>query len=73
MSGQIVLALQLEKCSDSLFVDTKMGDDIGQEEYMGGDDIGKLDCGHEFHTHCIKQWLTVKNLCPICKMTGLET
>lgn len=40
---------------------------------MVGDEIGKLDCGHEFHTNCIKQWLTLKNLCPICKMTGLET
>lgn len=46
---------------------------ICQEEYIAGDGIGTLDCGHEFHTNCIKQWLTVKNLCPICKMTGLGT
>ncbi|GFZ19587.1 RING/U-box superfamily protein [Actinidia rufa] len=43
------------------------------EEYVTGDDIGTLDCGHDFHTSCIKQWLTQKNLCPICKMTGLGT
>ena len=41
--------------------------------YVTGDDIGTLDCGHDFHTSCIKQWLTQKNLCPICKMTGLGT
>ncbi|KAI3774727.1 hypothetical protein L1987_49287 [Smallanthus sonchifolius] len=46
---------------------------ICQEEYINGDDIGSLDCGHEFHTCCIKQWLAQKNLCPICKMTGLST
>ncbi|KAL8234717.1 hypothetical protein R6Q59_020817 [Mikania micrantha] len=46
---------------------------ICQEEYNNGDDIGVLDCGHEFHTCCIKQWLTQKNICPICKMTGLST
>ncbi|XP_028088088.1 E3 ubiquitin-protein ligase MBR2-like [Camellia sinensis] len=46
---------------------------ICREEYVAGDDIGTLDCGHDFHTNCIKQWLTQKNLCPICKMTGLGT
>ena len=44
-----------------------------QEEYNDGDDIGTLDCGHVFHTKCIKQWLMQKNLCPICKTTGLLT
>ncbi|XP_047323478.1 probable E3 ubiquitin-protein ligase RHG1A [Impatiens glandulifera] len=45
---------------------------ICQEEYSDGKDIGTLDCGHEFHAGCIKQWLTQKNLCPICKATGLN-
>lgn len=44
-----------------------------QEEYAVGDDLGILDCGHDFHTNCIKQWLMQKNLCPICKTTGLAT
>ncbi|GMI83667.1 MED25 BINDING RING-H2 PROTEIN 1 [Hibiscus trionum] len=44
---------------------------ICQEEYADGDDTGILDCGHDFHTDCIKQWLMLKNLCPICKTTGL--
>ena len=40
---------------------------------MDGEDIGTLDCGHEFHSDCIKQWLAHKNICPICKMTALVT
>ncbi|MBA0815604.1 hypothetical protein Gohar_000366, partial [Gossypium harknessii] len=44
---------------------------ICQEEYADGDETGTLDCGHDFHTNCIKQWLMLKNLCPICKTTGL--
>lgn len=44
-----------------------------QEDYGDGDDIGTLDCGHDFHSDCIKQWLMHKNLCPICKTTGLAT
>ncbi|KAL7002832.1 RING-type E3 ubiquitin transferase [Sarracenia purpurea var. burkii] len=46
---------------------------ICREEYAPGDAIGTLDCGHDFHTNCIKQWLTQKNLCPICKLTALGT
>lgn len=46
---------------------------ICQEEYCLGEDLGTLECGHDFHTKCIKQWLGQKNLCPICKTTGLTT
>ncbi|KAL6839727.1 hypothetical protein ACP4OV_030415 [Aristida adscensionis] len=46
---------------------------ICQEDYSEGEDMGRLDCGHEFHTACIKQWLVIKNLCPICKKTALST
>lgn len=46
---------------------------ICREEYNVGENIGILECGHSFHTGCIKQWLVIKNLCPICKATGLTT
>ncbi|XP_027353964.1 probable E3 ubiquitin-protein ligase RHG1A isoform X2 [Abrus precatorius] len=46
---------------------------VCQEDYGDGDDIGTLDCGHDYHRDCIKQWLMRKNLCPICKTTGLAT
>ncbi|XP_039049989.1 probable E3 ubiquitin-protein ligase RHG1A isoform X2 [Hibiscus syriacus] len=44
---------------------------ICQEEYNDGENLGTLECGHNFHADCIKQWLMQKNLCPICKTTGL--
>ncbi|KAI8027868.1 putative E3 ubiquitin-protein ligase HIP1 [Camellia lanceoleosa] len=28
-----------------------------QEDYVDGKELGKLNCGHEFHLNCIKQWL----------------
>ncbi|KAL5559061.1 hypothetical protein UlMin_035272 [Ulmus minor] len=46
---------------------------VCQEDYNDGEDIGTLECGHDFHTECIKQWLTRKNLCPICKTTALTS
>ncbi|GJM93633.1 hypothetical protein PR202_ga10203 [Eleusine coracana subsp. coracana] len=45
---------------------------ICQEEYQDKDCIGILDCGHRYHAECVKQWLTVKNICPICKTTALS-
>ncbi|KAL6995479.1 RING-type E3 ubiquitin transferase [Sarracenia purpurea var. burkii] len=45
---------------------------ICQEEYNDGEDIGTVECGHEFHSECVKQWLMHKNLCPICKTTALN-
>ncbi|KAL0697123.1 hypothetical protein Bca4012_064303 [Brassica carinata] len=46
---------------------------ICQEEYNEGEELGMLECGHGFHSQCIKEWLKRKNLCPICKTTGLNT
>uniref|UniRef100_A0A6N2MTM8 RING-type E3 ubiquitin transferase n=1 Tax=Salix viminalis TaxID=40686 RepID=A0A6N2MTM8_SALVM len=46
---------------------------ICQEEYSDGEDLGTLDCGHDFHAVCVKQWLMHKNWCPICKTTGLAS
>lgn len=46
---------------------------ICQEEYNNGQDLGTLECGHDFHTECITKWLLHKNLCPICKTTALVT
>ncbi|VAH22883.1 unnamed protein product [Triticum turgidum subsp. durum] len=44
---------------------------ICQEEFEARDLVGALDCGHKYHEVCIRQWLMVKNLCPICKATAL--
>jgi len=33
---------------------------------------GKLICSHEFHVHCIQQWLDTKTTCPCCRTVVLE-
>ncbi|XP_044464233.1 uncharacterized protein LOC123194847 [Mangifera indica] len=40
---------------------------ICQEEYVAGDEVGRLHCQHRYHVACIQQWLQLKNWCPICK------
>ncbi|KAK7263150.1 hypothetical protein RJT34_30735 [Clitoria ternatea] len=44
---------------------------ICQDDYIHGEEVGKLICKHKFHIGCIKQWLRRKNACPICKQTAL--
>ncbi|GMH05605.1 hypothetical protein Nepgr_007445 [Nepenthes gracilis] len=44
---------------------------ICQDEYDDNDRIAMLDCGHEYHADCLKKWLYLKNVCPICKSTAL--
>ncbi|KAL3624774.1 hypothetical protein CASFOL_031442 [Castilleja foliolosa] len=34
--------------------------------------VATLDCGHDFHVGCIKNWLMLKNCCPLCKATGIR-
>ncbi|CAJ2637092.1 unnamed protein product [Trifolium pratense] len=40
---------------------------ICQEEYELDDELGRLNCEHCYHFQCIKQWLVLKNFCPVCK------
>ncbi|XP_044509335.1 probable E3 ubiquitin-protein ligase ZFP1 [Mangifera indica] len=44
---------------------------ICQEDYRNHEKIGTLCCGHEYHEECLKKWLFVKNVCPICKSEAL--
>ncbi|KAF5784026.1 putative transcription factor C2H2 family [Helianthus annuus] len=43
------------------------------EEYANMDDVGMLKgCKHDFHVGFIKKWLSMKNLCSICKSEPIK-
>lgn len=43
-------------------------------EYVNGETMGILECGHEFHATCIEQWLLRgKKNCPICRSEVLSS
>ncbi|XP_020997776.1 E3 ubiquitin-protein ligase MBR1-like [Arachis duranensis] len=41
------------------------------EDYVHGEELGRLDCAHRYHLSCISQWLLIKNRCPVCKKMAL--
>ncbi|PSR98903.1 E3 ubiquitin-protein ligase RHG1A [Actinidia chinensis var. chinensis] len=42
------------------------------EEYGSEEEVGSLKkCGHNYHASCIRNWLHMKNVCPICKTPAL--
>ncbi|RDX80092.1 E3 ubiquitin-protein ligase MBR2 [Mucuna pruriens] len=42
------------------------------EEYKNMDDVGTLKtCGHDYHVGCVRKWLSMKKVCPICKASVL--
>ncbi|KAL5698002.1 RING-type E3 ubiquitin transferase [Ranunculus cassubicifolius] len=45
---------------------------VCQVEFKDAEKVGSLDCGHEYHVDCIKRWLQVKNVCPICKVPAIN-
>lgn len=36
--------------------------------FQNDDEITRLNCGHLFHTHCVNQWISNKNNCPLCRI-----
>eukprot|EP00057_Strongylocentrotus_purpuratus_P030660 XP_782349.2 PREDICTED: uncharacterized protein LOC576996 isoform X1 [Strongylocentrotus purpuratus] len=40
---------------------------VCQGELYGDPDERKLDCGHKFHSKCIKTWVNEEGTCPICR------
>jgi len=44
---------------------------ICQEEYIEGEEVGRMKCEHQYHVCCIQEWLKQKNWCPICKASAI--
>ena len=55
VKGNLIDKLQNSKCSICL------------DDFNKGKHISYLPCCHVYHSKCIKKWLKVSNLCPLCK------
>lgn len=68
----------LSKClTETIYCSSEQSQDDGNcviclEEYKNMDDVGTLNtCGHDYHVSCIKKWLSMKKICPVCKASAL--
>ncbi|KAG8074786.1 hypothetical protein GUJ93_ZPchr0006g45763 [Zizania palustris] len=84
--GSVSTALsdeQLAKClnrsvykkpNSDLEVNRTVVDDVKcsicQEDYMEDEEVGRMQCEHQYHVSCIHEWLRQKNWCPICKTSA---
>jgi hypothetical protein len=41
-------------------------------EYLEGDQLRSLVCGHSFHCSCIDKWMVERGTCPMCRSDTLE-
>ena len=41
-------------------------------EEMLIDHLEAYQCGHVFHTSCLREWLMIKDICPICGFSQNE-
>ena len=41
---------------------------ICMEDFTEGEAVVLCPCKHCYHDHCIKEWLRLKNSCPLCKL-----
>lgn len=41
---------------------------ICTEDFTEGDEVVFCSCKHCYHNHCLKEWLRLKNSCPLCKL-----
>ena len=41
---------------------------ICYEDFMNNDSAIFLPCFHVFHSNCIREWLSKKDICPLCKI-----
>uniref|UniRef100_A0A0D9WTM3 RING-type E3 ubiquitin transferase n=1 Tax=Leersia perrieri TaxID=77586 RepID=A0A0D9WTM3_9ORYZ len=46
---------------------------ICQEEYIEGEEVGRMQCEHQYHVSCIHEWLKQKNWCPVCKTSAIPS
>ncbi|XWS23734.1 hypothetical protein CRYUN_Cryun28dG0040700 [Craigia yunnanensis] len=37
------------------------------DEFLDGDEVALMPCGHVYHDGCIVKWLETSHLCPLCR------
>lgn len=65
-TAEQVAALPTVRFSKNMFNDPGAGCAVCLSEYVSGDILRRLPCGHHFHGCCADKWLVRNKKCPLC-------
>eukprot|EP00747_Dinoflagellata_sp_TGD_P166537 gnl/TRDRNA2_/TRDRNA2_189460_c0_seq1.p1 gnl/TRDRNA2_/TRDRNA2_189460_c0~~gnl/TRDRNA2_/TRDRNA2_189460_c0_seq1.p1 ORF type:complete len:334 (+),score=55.63 gnl/TRDRNA2_/TRDRNA2_189460_c0_seq1:102-1103(+) len=65
-SAEQIAALPSVNFCSSMFSEKEMSCAVCLAEYVDGDEMRHLPCGHYFHRRCADQWLKRSKRCPLC-------
>ncbi|KAL3618057.1 hypothetical protein CASFOL_038378 [Castilleja foliolosa] len=68
ISRYLKIGVSKDRLADKEQICTICQDDLCEN----GMNIATLDCRHEYHYSCIKQWLRMKNVCPLCNKIAIN-
>ncbi|KAH0672472.1 hypothetical protein KY290_024706 [Solanum tuberosum] len=57
----------------STCLDGKERCSICLDDYYDKEKLTEISCGHIYHYDCIREWIKLKNICPICKRDPAAT
>ncbi|XP_049366955.1 E3 ubiquitin ligase BIG BROTHER-related-like [Solanum verrucosum] len=57
----------------STCLDGKERCSICLDDYYDKEKLTEISCGHIYHFDCIREWIKLKNICPICKRDPAAT
>lgn len=77
--GRRPVALKLKTCiympdeNGRTKIDEDSLDDcaICYQDLLSGERIGVIACGHKLHSHCLKEWCSRRNTCPLCNCNDI--
>uniref|UniRef100_M1CDV1 RING-type E3 ubiquitin transferase n=1 Tax=Solanum tuberosum TaxID=4113 RepID=M1CDV1_SOLTU len=56
-----------------LSIKLRLDEDSRQDDYYDKEKLTEISCGHIYHYDCIREWIKLKNICPICKRDPAAT
>ncbi|GMJ06415.1 hypothetical protein HRI_004310700 [Hibiscus trionum] len=46
---------------------SRKGCTVCLDDFLDGDDVASMPCGHVYHYGCIVKWLETSHMCPLCR------
>ena len=68
LSSPVIICLSPSPSPELSDSETQSECSICLAAYRSGEDVSILACSHEYHSACLKQWMTKHRSCPMCRL-----